>query len=97
MSEREAYDGTRQPREETLAREAAGQSELHPLHGRIVKGVSLQNGTTAVPHRLGRIPEGWIVVRKLGASYSYPNEVGRSRDTLSLDFDAVAIVDVWVW
>lgn len=68
------------------------------VQGQLLSNVSLINGTTAINHKLGRIPLGWFLVSPLGAATVYqaayqPNPTL----TLTLTSNAAITTSIWVF
>lgn len=63
--------------------------------------LSLAAGTQAVPHGLGRVPQGWIAVRPRGAATVHePTATATTPDRaqyLELTASAAVSVDLWIW
>lgn len=66
------------------------------LNGNILENVTLINGTTIVPHGLGRTQQGWAIVDIQGAAQIYRNANFNST-VLSLSSDALVTVNIYVF
>lgn len=64
-------------------------------------GVLLQdisvNGATSVPHRLGRLPRGWIELAPGGSARVYETRSERSATVLVLNAASAVTIDLWVY
>jgi hypothetical protein len=69
------------------------------INGQLLSSVTLQNGTTAVNHKLGRLPQGWFVVSPQGPSGNVYQASQQPNPTLTLSLvnNAVLITDLWVF
>lgn len=69
------------------------------LDGLLLKSIALASGTTSVEHKLGRAPEGWIVVRNRAQSTIWDTQDANSmpEKTLILHSSAATTVDLWVF
>lgn len=62
----------------------------------LLKGVALINGTTIVSHKLGRVPQGWIVVDANAAATIY-RSADFNETTLALTSNAAVTVTLEVF
>lgn len=67
------------------------------LSGRQFSAVTIATGAggTAIPHGLGRVPEGWIVLTR--DVFGIVRELARDATILRLQADATTVIDVWVY
>ncbi len=80
-------------------------SALNPIlanpivNGRLVQDQSLTIGTTAVEHKLGRKPQGWMVVGINGIAEIYDTQATNQLPHLFLNLvsDANVSVNLWVF
>lgn len=78
-------------------------SSLQPLtqnplvSGRIVKQVSLKNGTNTINHGLNRTLIGWFLVRKRGNANIYDNQDNNKTPEINLILISSADVDVDIY
>lgn len=67
------------------------------VDGILLEGVTLANSATnRVPHNLGRLPRGWIVVKRTSGAVIYDN-VAADDKFLTLNSSAAAVVSLWVF
>lgn len=79
-------------------------SQINPVlanllvQGQLLTDISLINGTTAVNHKLGRIPNGWFLVSPMGAAtvYQAAQQINPTL-TLSLVSNTAIQTSVWVF
>lgn len=68
------------------------------LDGRLIEGQALAVGTTAINHKLGREPRGWILARiQGGAAAPWVRETARNSQTLTLQSNTALTVSLWVF
>ena len=65
--------------------------------GLTLPGLDLVAGTNAIPHRLGRAPQGWYPVRVTGANAFSARETASDARFLTLDVVAPCTVDLRVF
>lgn len=70
-----------------------------PNQGWILRNITLANGTTQVPHLLGRKLQGWSLVRQRASASIYDTQDANQTPqlTLSLVSSAQVSVDLWVY
>ncbi len=69
------------------------------MSGQILKLVTLQIGSNAINHKLGRALQGWYIVRQRAAANIYDTQDSNTRPnlTLLLTSDAVVTADLFVF
>lgn len=68
------------------------------LNGRLIRDVSFDGGSNiVVKHGLGRLPLGWVTVRRTYGSGDVESEVSRNKTDLVLYSDSAFTVDIWVF
>jgi hypothetical protein len=77
---------------EPTIRDIVGKSILDGL---LLEDISLSSGSNIISHRLGRVPRGWIVVRKSSTATIYDNSIDEYY--LNLTASAVCRVSLWVF
>lgn len=65
------------------------------INGQLLSNIALANGTTAVDHKLGRMPNGWFLVSPQGAATVYQTAVNNL--TLTLSSNAAITTALWVF
>src|ERR1700689_5475665 len=79
-------------------------SQLNPvlanllINGQLLPSIALNNGTTAINHKLGRQPQGWFLIAPQGAATVY-QAAQQTNPTLTLTFvsDAAITTGFWVF
>ena len=66
------------------------------LNGVLLKNKTI-DGVTIVPHGLGRVPQGFTVIRRRGNVVVYADQDNSSAKTLTLIASAEVEVDLWVF
>lgn len=66
------------------------------LNGILLTGVELGVGNTVLNHKLGRIPQGWIITDIDGTAEIYRNAAFNNL-TLTLNSDTAIVVGLWVF
>lgn len=78
------------------------KAELDPVlinnlvQGQLLTGVSLINGITMVPHKLGRKMQGWIL-SDVNAAATVFRSANLNDTTLTLTSNAACVVSLWVF
>lgn len=80
-------------------------SQLNPLvaspimSGHQLKNVSLAMGDNVVPHGLGKILTGWMIVRQRATAALFDKQDSTQLTNLNLTLNASApvVVDLWVY
>jgi hypothetical protein len=67
------------------------------LDGTLLQNVSLKSGLNEVAHKLGRKPQGWIIVRKRANANIWDEQDSNSKSKLTLRLQASAAVKVDLW
>ena len=69
------------------------------LNGRLISNVALTVGETKIEHKLGRIPTGYLIIKKSTSATVYDNLSTEVRADLYLPLVASAdcLVSVWVF
>lgn len=69
------------------------------LSNGVLSGIVLSNGTTVIPHKLGRKLIGWMIVGINGAATIFDNQANNQTPnlTLSLTSDADVTVNILVF
>lgn len=62
--------------------------------GLLLTGVALASGDTNVEHRLGREPQGYLVVKRSGAADIYDKEVAKNLKSTLLKLNSSAAITV---
>ncbi len=74
-----------------------GLRKVNILNGTLIKNVDLTTGSAnRIEHKLDRIPEGYIVVKKNAVADIYDNSTGTRQD-LFLDLNTTANVTISIW
>lgn len=64
--------------------------------GLILTGITLESGDNIINHKLGRVPQGWVVVDTTAAISPYRSQP-LNATTLTLNVGATATVSLWVF
>lgn len=69
------------------------------LDGQLLEGVVLGTTATLVAHKLGRLPNGWFVVRPPDVYVNSYREVSRNATHIEIDtnYAGSVVVDLWVF
>lgn len=69
------------------------------LDGQLLENVSLAVGANSIDHKLGRVLNGWFIVRKSAAGDVYDTQDSNSNKnrTLQLVSSAAMTVSIWVF
>lgn len=78
-----------------IAKAVQGLVNIEILSGTLIKDIDLTTSALKIPHKLGRKPLGYIVVRRDAASTVY--EQAEDREDLFLTLVATAAVRVSLW
>ncbi len=69
------------------------------VYGRLIENVNLVSGSNTIDHGLGRVLQGWIIVRKRSDAAIYDNQDNNSQPGVSLILvsDAAVSVNLYVF
>lgn len=80
--------------------QSLGPVIANPLvSGVILESVSLASGDNTIPHKLGRVLQGWVVVRKRAASEIFDKQDSNPTPevTLVLNASVAVVVNLYVF
>lgn len=64
----------------------------------VMVAATLASGNNTIAHKLGRVPQGFIVIGFTGAtSENYPSMVSADARFIVLNSDDVMVLKLWVW
>lgn len=82
---------------DSLMKGLNGITQIEILSGNLLTDISLGTAATRVPHKLGRKPLGYIVVRRNAASTVYDQVESQEEIFLNLAASASVQVSLWVF